>query len=223
MFEYVSSFILEESTFFPEGSHGRELAGDLVKVSAALTLADSRQRDVLTSRRRATEAKMRMCGELKQRLQLMIDIARLVERTAPGISDRFKWPRNDSDAAFLQTARSFVEHATPIADTFIKYAMPADFINYLNQRIQKIEQQLTERTSERTVLKGATRDISAEIKKGMEIVRELDIITANVLGNDAIKLGNWRTRRNLPKPRRRTKAAAAGVSSAPSTGSDSTP
>ena len=102
--------------------------------------------------------------------------------------------RGRSDAALLYSARLFIERAFPYWDEFVRYAMPPDLIDTLNEHIQNIEQLTRERSDARTALKEATAAIDAALTEGMNAATELDVILTNTLHANTPLLASGRER-----------------------------
>jgi hypothetical protein len=156
-----------------------------------------------------TKEKARARKSLQVDLNRIIKTARFIAGTVPGFDEPFRLPRSESDAALLYTARLFAERAAPSLDVFIRFSMPANFIDDLNTHIRNIERATDSRAAVRTRQKAATAAIDAAMKKCMKAVLDLDVIVGNTLRDDKITLTLWNSARHVKQATRRKKKAAA--------------
>lgn len=96
--------------------------------------------------------------------------AKSMEYAFDGISDKFLFQRNMSDANMLANARSFPTESLAYNADFIAYGLPTTF---------------------RADLNADTADTSGKVREGMMIVRVLDGIVKNKYTNDPGKLAAW--------------------------------
>ncbi len=124
----------------------------------------------------------------------MSDISRTaksMEYAIDGISDKFRFQRNMSDANMLAKARAFhTESATYEAD-FIAYGLPAAFRLDLKNAADAFEASFSNTAAATAEHVAATADTSAKVREGMVIVRVLDGIVKNKYANDPGKLAAW--------------------------------
>jgi len=155
--------------------------------------------------------KNRYCYQLKRLASLQFR-RRLIARTVPRFDERFPPVRGRSDAALLYSARLFIERAVPYWDEFVRYAMPPDLIDTLNEHIQNIEQLTRERSDARTALKEATAAIDAALTEGMNAATELDVILTNTLRANTPLLALWKRARHVKRIPRKKAASAKAAS-----------
>jgi hypothetical protein len=213
MFCNVRGFVRNHNELFARGSNAGNIAVRLDEIIQDLDKHILLQSTSDHESQKCTKDKSKASDELRNRLQLIVDIARLLKRTIPDIMDRFKFSKGESDAALLHTARSFAEQAEPLKHLFTKYEMPQDFVADLNVRIRNIEQLLADRTAAKSAVKGSTNNITIGIKQGLHVVAELDVIMTNLLGNSSPMLSQWRFIRHVRKVPR-SKRISAGQDNA---------
>lgn len=139
---------------------------------------------------------------------MMSDIARTarsMEYDFDGISDKFRFQRNMSDAEVLARARAFhTESATYNAD-FIAYGLAATFRADLNSAADAFEASFAATASATAEHVAATADTAAKIREGMIAVRVLDGIVQNKYANDPGKLAAWLSAKHVEKaPKKQT-------------------
>ena len=208
MFEALYLFGRRHSDLFPEGSLGRGL---LIQIESGLAELKELTPSQLTDIRRAqteTGTKTRARKVLRSDLRRILKTARFIAGTVPGFDEPFKLPRSEGDAALLYTARAFAERAAPCVDVFIKYSMPAGFIEDLNTNIRIIERSVDDRSTSRNRHKAATAAIDAAMKKCMKAALDLYVIMANILRHDKLTRLEWDRARHVQRARRKKAVSA---------------
>lgn len=76
-------------------------------------------------------------------LQAISRTVRPLERTMPGISDKFRVPHNQSDQGMLAAAHAAAQNALPIQAELIKRGLPANFLADLQADIEQFEEAIT--------------------------------------------------------------------------------
>lgn len=125
---------------------------------------------------------------------IMSDISRTsksMEYAFDGISDKFRFQRNMSDADMLAKARAFHSESATYETDFIAYGMDPNFRKDLNDAANAFEASFSNTASATAEHVAATADTSAKIREGMVKVRILDGIVRNVYANDPGKLAAW--------------------------------
>lgn len=124
----------------------------------------------------------------------MSDISRTaksMEYAFDGISNKFRFQRNMSDANMLAKARAFETEANPYKSDFEAYGLSANFIADLTAAADAFEASFSNTASATAEHVAATADTSAQVREGMVIVRILDGIVKNKYANDPGKLAAW--------------------------------
>jgi len=144
----------------------------------------------------------------EDRRDIMSDISRTsksMEYAFDGISDKFRFQRNMSDADLLAKARAFHSESLPYNADFIAYGMPATFRADLDAAANAFETLFSNTASATAEHVAATADTSAKIREGMIKVRILDGIIRNVYANDPGKLAAWISASHVEKaPKKQT-------------------
>lgn len=125
---------------------------------------------------------------------LMSDISRTaksMEYAIDGISNKFFFQRNMSDANLLAKARAFHSESQPYNTDFIAYGLPTTFRADLNAAADAFEASFTNTAGATAEHVAATAATAAKIREGMIIVRILDGIVKNKYSNDPGNLAAW--------------------------------
>ena len=150
------------------------------------------------------------------RLQLLeiVRTARLISRKVPAFDAQFQAPGSRGLKSLLSAARQFAERAEPVADLFIRHAMPPSFVDDLKTNIEKIETVSINLSVSRTSHRNATAAMERAFRKGMSALVDLDIVMSNQLRDHGPQLRLWKSARHVERSRRRKAAAAVQGQSA---------
>ena len=132
----------------------------------------------------------------------MSDISRTaksMEYEFDGISDKFRFQRNMSDADLLAKGRAFVIEAGPYALDFKAYGMPSTLIADLTAACDAFEATFSTTASAQAEHVAATADTASKIREGMVAVRTVDGIVQNKYAGDPDKLAAWLSAKHVEK------------------------
>jgi hypothetical protein len=153
-------------------------------------------------------------AELRARLRQVNRTARALAVDNPSIVELFRMTYNNNEQQMLATARAFLTNATPIAQLFIDYGMPAEFIDQLEAAIGNYEQAITQKNAALDKGLGATADIGATIRETLSAVRRLRGIVPNIFAANPQKLAEWKSASHV-RVSSRTKTTTASGNNAP--------
>lgn len=145
--------------------------------------------------------------ELRDRLQAIARTVRVMEDEFPGISEKFRVPRNNNGNLLLSTARSFLAEATPLKARLIAHAMPDDFLEELQAAIAAFEAATHDQTTGLGNHIAARVALDEALSRGIELVRKLDAIVRNKYAHDRAVLAEWTSASHTERAPRRSKAA----------------
>ena len=207
MLKRVRDFGAANATAFPDGSFGKELFTAIAQVVADL---DGQTTNRLTGRGAAqsigaTKAATR--ENLREAIASINRTARALAFTTPGLEGKFSLPRVGNDQALLNAARAFAVDAAPLKDAFLKLEMPADFLARLNQLIDDFEITATEKAAAVSSNVAAKISLDEAVARGLQAVRQLDVVIRNKFNGDPGVLANW-TRASHVAYRTSNKASA---------------
>jgi hypothetical protein len=131
-----------------------------------------------------------------------------LEKTMPGIVDKFRIPARLKDQDLLIFARAVAVDAAPIKAELIKRGLSATIIEDITAAAAAFEQAVGRRiqSKESRIASGAT--VKKILKECMSIVRELDPIVRNIFADDVAALAAWESASRVERAARRTKSNA---------------
>lgn len=200
MFVRVSDFGAAHASAFPATSIGGQKFAALNTVIADLEAQGAAQSSGRGAARASTGAKRNARAEVRERMAAISETAKSMEDSMPGISSRFRLPRNNGDQALINSARAFIEAAAPLKTEFIQREMPDSFLNDLTTAVTAFENAVNEKnlSQERSV--SATAGINTSLETGMKLVRELEPIINNKFRGDAATLAAWKSASHVERP-----------------------
>lgn len=193
MFVRVRNFGVANGDVFPESSGGSQafdvLAGAAVAIEEHLTRraeARARARKVRSSTRMAVTNYMKA-------------IAATGRRAADADSGvhPFRMPSRRSAAVLLATARLFMEEAERRRDSFVILGMPPTFITDFQRLVRELEQAIEVQQDSRASRHMAQAGIQMALLRGTDALRTLDVVVANVLRGDPVRLAQWHGARHI--------------------------
>jgi hypothetical protein len=117
--------------------------------------------------------------------------ARSMSRSLPGVEEKFRLPSKRDGQTWLATATGFATEAEPIADEFVRRAMPPDFIDDLKARILAFKQAMDGQAQKSAEQVAATAALAEAAEQGLAAVRELDAIVRNIYAGNEAELAAW--------------------------------
>ncbi|MFN0122544.1 MAG: hypothetical protein ACKV2V_18770 [Blastocatellia bacterium] len=174
MFRRVRDFGAAHKGDFPADSACHQLFAEIGDVVSEIETKDAGHTTERNNARHSTAGKQAVRQELVSKLSGMQRVAKSMSRAIPGLATRFKLPGRLNDQALLSVARSFAEAATPLRAEFIRYEMPAEFLDTLQSRIAAFQQQVALGDTARSEQRVATSGIDDAVIEGREIVNTLD-------------------------------------------------
>jgi hypothetical protein len=111
----------------------------------------------------------------------------------PAIMDGFRVPHGASDEKFAAKVRAIVKAADPLTDEFIALGFATDFLDQMTQRVDAFEAAKADKTGGLVEQKGAFGGLSATIREGIVVGRQLNVIFKNLYKGDAERLAAWET------------------------------
>jgi len=132
-------------------------------------------------------------------MKAMRDTSIALESERPRISKSFRLPPTNGDEALINSARAFVELATPLRALFISREMPATFLDDLNHAIEQFETSVSNYNLHRGNISAATASLKESLAQILQLRRELDPIVRNKFRNDAATLAAWESASHLER------------------------
>jgi hypothetical protein len=195
----VRGFGEERAASFPNTTLGGEL---FAAVSAAATeLGEHVAAKVSGSStaRQGTASKAVARAELREALEAIRDTARSMSITMPGLDSKFRIPRNMTDQDLLATAHAFATDAEPLKSDFMRFALPASFLEDLNAHIEDFESAHNSQNTGMGHQVMATAAIDDALERALSAIRQLDAIVRNTFRNDSASLAVWGSARHVER------------------------
>ena len=215
MFKRVNEFGNAQASAFVAGTLTKELFGIITQVLTELESQGANQSSGLNTAQSTTATKAAIREELRDRLLTINRTARVMALKAPGFERQFRFPRAVGDQVLLNAARAFAADAAPIKDRFIQRELPADFIEQLHTQIDAFEDALKQRTAAVGSHMSARVAIDESVARGLQTVRELDVILRNKFTGEPVTLAAWAGASQVARRAARAAAAEASPSGNP--------
>ena len=203
-FTRIDVFGGENTADFPVRSKGATLFGRIKTIAQNLGQKAANQFAAKGSSRSGFFSK----GTARENMRsLMTEIAETVAKGAAyevaGLEEKFRVPVNRNDNELLAAARSFLTDAAPHKDLLIEYGLEADFLDQLAAAIADFEQSLTTTNAAVGGQVSSTAEIGEEVREGMVIRRQLDVVVRNKYKNNAGKLAAWQSAWHIEHPKKK--------------------
>lgn len=221
MFSRVNEFGAAHGEAFAARSLGKELLGEVAAVVAELGEHAATQVSGGSSAKQGTASKAAARAALREDLEAINHTARAMGVGAKagvgaaGVGEKFRLPRGNSDQTLLATARSFATDAEPLKAEFIRYEMPADFLEDLAADIASFESATSGQNSGLENQVSATAAIDEAIERGMKAVRQLDSVMRNKFRGDAPTLAAWERARHTEGASHKSKSKVTPTATRP--------
>ena len=202
MFQRVRNFGAEQSADFPANTLGRELFAVVASGVEDLGRHAAAQATGSTDARQATDTKGDAREALRQDLEEINRTARSMAIEFPDVGEKFRLPRFMNDQQLLETARTFMTEAAPITARFIRYEMPANFLDDLDTDIAAFEAANRSQDAGLTDQASATESIDETYERTMDAIRRLNAIVRNKYRNNRAVLAAWARARHVERPPR---------------------
>ncbi|HEX8070422.1 MAG TPA: hypothetical protein VF546_10755 [Pyrinomonadaceae bacterium] len=206
----VREFCRMHVAAFAAGTRAGELFAELDDIVAELERHTEAQATHRSAGAQGTSNKEAARKALRALLEAISHTARAMDIDTPGLAARFRLPRGNNDQLLLSVARAFAAAAEPLKRDFIRYDLPADFLDKLNAQIEAFEKAIADQNRSNEARVAATQAINTVIERGLAVVRQLDAIVRNKFRADPATIAAWasashverapRTKKQAPKP-----------------------
>jgi len=202
------SYGAEHAPDFPPTTKGGQAQARLAEAIAEVEKQDADSITYQSARQQDTGRRQAGREALQAALASISDTADTIGLDHPEVRDGFRRPRGKvSDQTLLGTARSFAAAALPLKARFIEYDLPADFLEQLNEQINKFEEAIGGQASHANARVAATAALEDALKRGEQELEKLDTAVRNKFREDAPKLAAWESARRLERTPRARKTA----------------
>lgn len=211
MLKRVRDFASTYSNQFVAGSLGQELFGVVGNVVNELSDQSMKVAATASNARQGKDTKATVRTELLERMKAVSDTARSMSVRMSSVDEKFRMPRTGtSQEGLISAAQAFVTNATPLVNEFIKYEMPADFLDQLKTVITAFEQSISQKNLLQQSKTEASGTIDTALERGMSAVKELDSIIKNKFRKDAAVLNVWEQAKHVDRAPRTPKPSSNG-------------
>jgi len=155
----------------------------------------------------------------RERLWTMLEAfartARAIAESTPGLEDKFQLPVQGSDQELVAAGRMFARDAEAFKAQFLAHAMPKKFLADLAEAADRLDRATGDRQGERDGNNAARANIMAALAAGSAAVQKLDVIVANMLGDDRVAMQVWQQDRHVGVSTRKAKKGKPAPAPAP--------
>lgn len=214
MFVRVKSFGADHANDFAPGGLGTQLFADLGGIVSQLENHASAESSSVGAAKEGTTTRRVAREALREDLEAISRTARAMAEDTPGINEKFRLPRGNSDQALVSAARAFAIDAAPLSAQFISHELPGDFLMDLNSDIADMEAAMDRQASGVGDRISAGVAIDEAIDAGMVIVRKLDAVVRNRFFNDPATIAEWTSASHTERAPRRHRSTSPSQSTA---------
>ncbi len=176
---------------FPESSTAGQKFAEMTSTVAAIdALLESRALARAAAQRVKTTTRARVFNAIK----IVAHAARRAARSESG-ANPFRIPRRRTLKAEISTARLFVAEAGRRQEQFAQFGLPATFTSNLSTQVDALEQAVNARLNSKHNRRLTQTGIQTELKRGSELIRDLDVEVAVAAQDDPARLAAWRSAR----------------------------
>jgi hypothetical protein len=183
----------------------------LAQLDAHTTAQSSSKRSVAESGASKKAAR----EKLRAKLEAISRTARPMEKTMPGVADKFRAPARLKDQDLLSFARGVAVDAAPLKDEFVKRGLRADFAEDLSAAAADFEQSVSRQIQSTESRVTSTAGVKRLLRECADIVRELDPVMRNLFADDPAALAAWESASHVERASRRAKSNGQPAQIAP--------
>lgn len=149
--------------------------------------------------RQAAAAKDTARAALRKAALTVSRTSRSVAAGSPGLADKFRLPKSNSDQRLLAVSRAILQEAALLRDQFVAHNMPPTFVEDLAAKIDAFEAAIHERTKASEARTAASAEIEATIAASAEIIEKLDPVVMNKIEGDPGLVAEWQAARHVSR------------------------
>jgi hypothetical protein len=199
MFLTVRQFGSENAADFPAGSIG---ATQFAEVNTVIDLIGGRATEQSGGASETRQGYLNKDTARENAREAMKEIsrtARSMEYQFPGISTKFRMPRNRNDQELIAAGWAFAEDAVQYQNGFVDYGLPTDFIEDLTADLQAFQDSFDVPAAGIGEQVAATAEIGSLVRRGMIAVRVLNGVIKNKYRDNVGKLAAWATASHIER------------------------
>jgi len=195
MFRRIANFGNTNREVFPESSPGGQA---FATVAHAVTEIDQHTTTRLAGAVEARRGTDHTSATLRARLKAIARAVRELAVTNPELAKRLRLPKSRSDRALLEAAGLFIADTDAMKDDLVRLGLPPAFVTELRDLVTALHAVLDKRIKGQETRKAGATAVAEAFDRGFRAVHTLEVIVANTLRDDAIRLATWNAARHLP-------------------------
>jgi hypothetical protein len=205
----VRDFGTSHAMLFPESTI---VVQSLAAIDQAVKQLSTYTGSRVMATRGSVKTKHAARAALRNALRAINQTARAIAAQDPTFQNKFQLPRRQPAPVLVMLARSFAQHAEPLASRFVERGMPATFLADLTAAADAYETAVRGRDVAKQENSEAQALIQASIAAGLAAVEQLDVVVANSLRDNPGALAKWTQARRIPHSRNASNPASVPVS-----------
>jgi predicted KAP-like P-loop ATPase len=147
-------------------------------------------------------------------VEFLLDYMRKINRTArgagvdhPEVGELFRMPQGSSFQKILAAANAFLANATVVEnkEILIEFGMPSGFLAVLEDRIEDLEELMSEHNEIKDSKIGATANIESVTQELTDALRRLRGIVPNIYEDNPAKIAEWTSASHIKQPPKKKK------------------
>jgi hypothetical protein len=193
MFVRVRDFGIANREVFPEASVGGGMFG---QVTAAVAEVDEHLERRILGRVEGRRIKPRTRAKVFDYMKAIAKAGQRVTREEDVVNP-FRMPPRRTLKAVISTARVFIKEAAPRRDAFVRLGLPSTFISDFTALVDELQSAVDTRLSSKTARGEAQAGIAASLAKGLEVIRDLEVVVEMATRDDPALAAAWHTARHI--------------------------
>ncbi len=195
----IRDFGALQSASFPTTSLGGQKFAAFHALVEEIDTHGSKQVLSRGSAQASTGAKKELREAIRAQMKAVRDTSLALEAEQAGVSQSFRMPQTNGDESLINSARAFVEAATPLKTQFTSREMPSTFLEDLTATVAQFEESVTNHNQQRATRTAATASLKDALAQILDLRRELDPIVRNKFRDDPAKLAMWESSSHLER------------------------
>jgi hypothetical protein len=219
MLQSISSFE-DDYPIVPANARATVLFATVDTVIADIEAAIANQTQGFEGLRGGAAVRKEIALALRSAMKEIGRTARSLNRGSyPGIAEQFRLPKSRAYGALLGSAQAMITVATPIKQAFIDQAMPAEFLDDLEELVAAFASATSQKNDGSLMMVGGTAAHFLRAAAGVAAARELDAIVRNHFRNNPTVLAIWTAARRIERAPVRSAASEPAPVPGPGSGS----
>jgi hypothetical protein len=204
-FKRIDVYGNESAADFPPASKGAQLFAALKLVIARIVAATIGQTSAKGDVRQGYLGKGTARENVRARCASIANTSRGAAYDVPGLDVKFYLPVDLTQDELLAHAQMILADAPEHEEKLLEWGEEEGFLGELAEAVADFEQALSTTSAATGEQVEATADISEEVREGMVIRRQLNVVVRNRYKNDAGKLAAWESAYHIEHPAKKKK------------------